>query len=128
MGRWQGSKCTPGSHLPNMILYIASNVFFVLKAESFSDVLLNRCSEKFNKFHRKASALKRDTKFLRTPFFTEHLQWLLMFLYVLHKDCRSNLPEFFFKKKKNGSEKHLNRTLVPGSLFFINLNALKYVP
>ena len=67
----------------------------------FADVLLDRCSENFFKFHRKTPVLEsrfnkiagrnfikdrlqrkcfpvKFAKFLRTPFFTEHLRWLLL--------------------------------------------------
>ena len=69
--------------------------------QSFADVLQNRCSEKFHKFHRKKPVfesllnkvaglkacnfikkrlqykcfLMKFRKFLRTPFSTEHLWW-----------------------------------------------------
>ena len=72
--------------------------------QSFADILQNRCSWKFLKFHRKrpvfesllnkVAGLKacnfikkwlqhssfpvKFEKFLRTPFFTEHLRWLLL--------------------------------------------------
>ena len=74
------------------------------KKQSFADVLQNKCSWNFCKFHRKTLVLEspfnkvtgfqasnfikkrlqhrcfpvKFAKFLRTPFFTEHLRWLLL--------------------------------------------------
>ena len=47
----------------------------VLQKQSFTDVLENKCSQKFCKFHKKAPVLE---SVLRTRSFTEHLQWLLL--------------------------------------------------
>ena len=72
--------------------------------QSFADVLQNRCSKKFRKFHRKKPVLEsllnkvavlkacnfirkglqhkclyvKFTNFWRTAFFIEHFQWLLL--------------------------------------------------
>ena len=64
--------------------------------QSWTDVVQNTCSQKFSQFHRKIPVLesyfnkiiliKRDSKcflvkfaeFLRTPFFTEHLRWMVL--------------------------------------------------
>ena len=61
------------------------NSFFcnVLQKQSFTDVLENRCSQKFCKFHKKAPVLeslfnKVAGEVLRTCSFTEHIQWLLL--------------------------------------------------
>ena len=47
----------------------------VLQKQSFTDILENKCSQKFCKFHKKAPVLE---SVLRTRSFTEHLQWLLL--------------------------------------------------
>ena len=78
--------------------------------QAFADILHNRCSEKFCKFHRKAPALEslfnkvadlkpatlnerrlqhrcfyvKFAKFLRTSFLTEYLRWLLLSHCKLH--------------------------------------------
>ena len=79
-----------------------------LQKQSFADVSQNRYSYKFCKLHRKALVLEslfkklkafglhlhkirlqhrcfpvKFAKFLRTPFLTEHLQWLLLHLRCL---------------------------------------------
>ena len=107
---------------------------------SFTDVLQNRCYSKFCNIYRKTSVLdslwnkvaslkacnsiKRlqqrcflvnITKFLRTPFFIEHLCWILLrkwksfFLHetgnakrnqifsTIENNCKSSLPEVFCK-------------------------------
>ena len=61
--------------------------------QSFADVLRNRCSEKFPKLYEKTPVLEslfskkrlqdryfpvKFAKFLKTPFFTELLRWLLL--------------------------------------------------
>ena len=77
---------------------------FNFQKQSFADVLQNRCSWKFRKFHRKTLVSEspfnkvagleacdfvkkrlwhkyfpvKFAKFLRTPFFTEHFRWLLL--------------------------------------------------
>ena len=81
-----------------MVTYISqpcqfSHVCYCQK-QSPRDVLLKRCSQKFRKIQRKTPVPERlwhrcfpvnFAKFLRKPFFTEHLQRL--FLY-----CKVNLP------------------------------------
>ena len=51
------------------------------------------------------------TKFLRTPFFTQHLKWLPLFIYITGRNlgavisrsiCRSSHPEMFCKKGVSG--------------------------
>ena len=83
-----------------------------LQKQSFVDVLQNRSSCKFRTFHRKTPVLEffliklqvkacnfikrrlqhrcfpaKFSKFLRTPFFTEHLWWLLFFAKKLPHRC-----------------------------------------
>ena len=69
------------------------DLLYKYQKQSYADVLQNRCSYKFRKFHRKAlvfeslfnkvAGLKacfpvKFAKFLRATFFTEHLLWLLL--------------------------------------------------
>ena len=83
---------------------MTSFFYNVLQKQLFTDVLENRYSKKFPKFYRKTPVLEslfnkvsdsqassfikkilqqrsfsvKLAKFLRTPYFTEHLQWLLL--------------------------------------------------
>ena len=57
------------------------NSFFcdVLQKQSLTDVLENRCSQKFRKqLCWSLFLIKLQAKFLRTSSFTKHLQWLLL--------------------------------------------------
>ena len=58
----------------------------ILFAEQpFANVLHNRCTKKFRKFHRETGKQKL-AKLLRTPFSTEHLRWLLLYLSQYKED------------------------------------------
>ena len=74
---------------------------FLVEKQSFEDILQNRCFQKFCKFHRNTPILESlfnkvagmlqhrcfSVKFL-TPFFTEHLQWLLLLVITeIRKNC-----------------------------------------
>ena len=84
---------------------------FINKKQPFAGVLRNKWSLKFPKFHRLEKACNfiknrlqhsffsvKFAKFLRIPFFTEHLRWLLLSnISQLHIfNIKTNTEMFFF--------------------------------
>ena len=82
-----------------MMMIMVMRIIMKIWKQSLEDVLQNRFSSKFRKFHRKTRVLEflfnkffnfiknrfqhscfpmKFTNFLRTPFSTEHLLWLLL--------------------------------------------------